>query len=197
MIRKAAAATAIALSLIACGQMADSEDKQSADQLIIAAESFVDAFYSFDPDMLRAVLATAKDSIPSILFYQGWAEGGNYAVMTRMPCKVDSEGTVNCAITVRDDLIGALGIDFNVTDTFHLTFRDGQIVSVSNSSNDPQAYYDANDWVKENRPELIEEPCKGFFDGGLTPGDCVRAMVRGYSEFAASGGLSAVPDDPE
>lgn len=197
MICKVAGATIIALSLTACGELSDSGDQQPGDHLIVAAESFVDAFYSSDPDALRIALATAKDSIPSILFYQGWAEGGNYEVMQRMPCKVDNEGIVNCAITVRDDLIGALGIDFNVTDTFHLTFRDGQIVSVSNSSNDPQAYYDANEWVKENRPELIEEPCKGFFDGGLTPGDCVRAMVQGYSEFAASGGLSADPNEPE
>jgi hypothetical protein len=174
--------------------LADSEDRRSADQLITAAESFVDAFYSFNPKELRAALSTAEDSIPSILFYQGWAEGGNYKVMKRMPCKVDNEGIVNCAITVRDDLIGALDIDFNVTDTFHLTFRDGQIVSVSNSSNDPQAYYDASKWVQDNRPELIEEPCKGFFDGGLTPGDCVRAMVQGYSEFVVGGGLSAAED---
>ena len=197
MICRVAGATIIALSLTACGELSDSGDQRSGDHLIVSAESFVDAFYSFDPDAIRIALATAKDSIPSILFYQGWAEGGNYEVMKRMPCKVDSEGTVNCAITVRDDLIGALGIDFNVTDTFHLAFRDGRIVSVSNSSNDPQAYYDANEWVKENRPELIEESCKGFFDGGLTPGDCVRAMVQGYSEFAASGGLSAGPNDPE
>jgi hypothetical protein len=51
--------------------------------------------------------------------------------------------------------------------------------------------------VEENRPELIAEPCKGFFDGGLTPGDCVRAMVRGYSEFAASGELSGSPRPSE
>ena len=197
MICKIAGATVIALALIACGDSSDSEDQRPGDQRSIAAEAFVDAFYSFDPDAIRAVLATAKDSIPSILFYQGWAEGGNYKVMKRMPCKVDNEGIVNCAITVRDDLIGTLGIDFNVTDTFHLTFRDGQIVSVSNSSNDPQAYYDANDWVKENRPELIEEPCKGYFDGGLTPGDCVRAMVQGFSEFAANGGVSPGPNESE
>jgi hypothetical protein len=197
MICKAAGASVIALSLIACGEIADSEDRRSADQFITAAESFVDAFYSFNPEELRAALSTAEDSIPSILFYQGWAEGGNYKVMKRMPCKVDNEGIVNCAITVRDDLIGALGIDFNVTDTFHLTFREGQIVSVSNSSNDPHAYYDANEWVEENRPELVAEPCKGFFDGGLTPGDCVRAMVQGYSEFAANGGVSPGPDESE
>jgi len=94
-------------------------------------------------------------------------------------------------------LIGALGIDVNVTDTFHITFSDAPIVSVTNSSNDPQAYYDAQEWVEDNRPELIEEPCKGFFDGGLTPGDCVRAMVRGYSEFMASGGLSGELQAPE
>ena len=190
MISRAAGATVIALSLIACSKSAEFGDDQRGDQLIATAETFVDAFYSFDPDALEAALSTAEDSIPSILFYQGWAEGGNYEIMERMPCNIENEGTVSCSITVKDDLIGALGIDFNVTDTFHLTFSDGQIASVTNSSNDPQAYYEAQKWVEENRPELIAEPCKGFFDGGLTPGDCVRAMVRGYSEFVASGEFS-------
>ena len=197
MICRAAGATVIALSLIACGKLADPLDHQSSDQLITTAETFVDAFYSFDPDALQAALSTAEDSIPSILFYQGWAEGGNYEVMERMPCNIENERTISCSITVKDDLIGALGIDFNVTDTFHLTFSDGQIVSVTNSSNYPQAYYDAQEWVENSRPELIEEPCKGFFNGGLTPGDCVRAMVRGYSEFVASGGLSEGAQAPE
>ena len=162
-----------------------------------SAEAFVDTFYSFDSDSLQPVLSTARDSIPRILFYQGWAEGGNYEVIERMPCNVESEEAVSCSITVKDDLIGALGIGINVTDTFHLTFAYGQIVSVTYSSNDPQAYYDAQEWVEENRPELIEEPCKRFFDGGLTPGDCVRAMVQGYSEFAASGRDSEDPQMPE
>jgi hypothetical protein len=187
----------ISLSLIACGKSANSGDQQHANGLVVTAESFVDAFYSFDSDTLQAALSTAEDSIPSILFYQGWAEGGNYEVMERTPCNAENERAINCAITVRDDLIGALGIDVNVTDTFHITFSDAQIVSVTNSSNDPQAYYDAQEWVEDNRPELIEEPCKGFFDGGLTPGDCVRAMVRGYSEFMASGGLSGELQAPE
>lgn len=92
---------------------------------------------------------------------------------------------IECSITVKDDLIGALGIDFNVTDKFHITVVDGEIVSVTNSSNDPQAYWDAEEWVRANRMDLIERPCQGFFNGGPTPGDCVRAMVRGYAEYAS------------
>ncbi len=127
MISKVAGATVIALSLFACGKSTEFGDHKRGDQLITTAEMFVDAFYSFDPDVLQASLSTAEDSIPSILFYQGWAEAGNYEIMERMPCNVENEGTVNCSITVKDDLIGALGIDFNVTDTFHLAFSDGQI----------------------------------------------------------------------
>ena len=183
MICKNIGATLVSLSLIACGNSANSSDQQ-----IVLAESFVDAFYSFNPGMLRGTLSNAEDSIPSILFYQGWAEGGNYEIVERMPCVVTIDETISCSITVKDDLIQTLGIDFNVTDTFHLTFSGGQIVAVTNSSNDPKEYHDAKEWVQENRPELIDEPCKGFFDGGPTPGDCVRAMVAGYSEFVANGG---------
>jgi hypothetical protein len=119
-----------------------------------------------------------------MVFYQGWAKGGNYQVIKRMPCKTDSAAEVSCSITVKDDLIGALGISFNVTDTFHISFSNGMIAKVRTSSNDPQAFNDAVDWVQRERPDLIREPCRGFFNGGPTPGDCVRAMVRGFAEFA-------------
>jgi hypothetical protein len=99
---------------------------------------------------------------------------------------------VDCSITVKDDLIGALGIDPNVTDTFPVAGVDGEFVRVASSSNDPQAYWDAEAQVRANRADLIDRPCEGFFDGGPTPGDCVRAMVRGHAEYAS---VAAAPGD--
>ena len=192
MLRRYAGALILAFVLSSCGDASSPDDRS-----IAAAEAYVDAFYSFDADALRRVLASAQDSLPVMLFYQGWAEGGNYEVVQRFPCARSEGQTIDCSITVKDDLIAALGIDFNVTDTFHLTVVDGQIVNVTNSSNDPQAYYDANEWVRNNRPELIEVPCEGFFDGGPTPGDCVRAMVSGYAEYANESGDSEGPREPE
>ena len=151
---------------------------------IAASEAVIDAFYSFDPIALRKALTSAEPSIPTIVYYQGWAKGGNYEVLNRRPCKSNSAGEVSCAITVKDDLIGALGIDFNVTDTFHISFSNGMIAKVQTTSNDPQTFNDALEWVRRERPDLIREPCRGFFNGGPTPGDCVRAMVRGFAEFA-------------
>jgi ketosteroid isomerase-like protein len=184
MIFKHAGILILILSLISCDN-----NSPLIEDSITASESFLDAFYSFNPDELQAVLASAEESLPKMLFYQGWAKGGHYEVVERFPCERSSDETIDCSITVKDDLMGALGIDFNVTDTFHLTVTGARITAVTNSSNDPQAYWDAEEWVRTNRPGLIELPCEGFFDGGPTPGDCVRAMVRGYSEFAASGGL--------
>ncbi len=80
----------------------------------------------------------------------------------------------------------ALGIDFNVTDTFEISYSDGEIDSVEISSNDLQVYWDAREWVNEKYPELIRVPCHRMFDGGPTPGECVRAMVEGYARFATS-----------
>ena len=174
------------LMLAACGDSVESETELDNPQKISAAEAFIDAFYSFNQVALEVTLSSAEESIPSIGFYQGWAEGGNYEIVDRMPCEVRSVELISCSITVKDDLIGALGVDFNVTDTFHLTFSDGSIVSVETSSNDPQVFYDAENWVRENRPELIREPCRGYRDGGPTPGKCVQAMVQGYAEFTAS-----------
>ena len=163
------------------------------ENIFAKAEAFVDAFYSFDADKLRPILVDAPDSAPNILFYQGWAEGGNYAVLDRMPCVAENQQVVSCSITVKDDLIGALGIDFNVTDTFHLTFSDGRIVSIETSSDDPQAYHDAEQWVQDKRPEVMEGPCQGYFDGGPTPQLCVQAMVKGYAEYAATEVISSEP----
>jgi hypothetical protein len=168
----------VALALTGCSK---SDDKNLA-----AAEIFVDAFYSFNAQKLEATLSHAEDSIPSMVFYQGWADGGNYQVVNRMPCKSESAESVSCSIAVKDDHMGALGIDFDVTDTFHLSVSEGRIISVRNSSNDLQVYLDAEKWVRRKRPELIREPCRGFSDGGPTPGKCAQAMVRGYAEFAAS-----------
>ena len=169
----------VALMLIGCSK--------SNDANIASAESFVDAFYSFDAQRLEAILSSAEESIPPIVYYQGWADGGNYQVVNRMPCKSDSATSVSCSITVKDDLMGALGIDFDVTDAFHLSLSEGKIISVRTSSNDLQVFRDAEEWVKRKRSELIREPCRKYSDGGgPTPGECVQAMVQGYAEFAAS-----------
>jgi hypothetical protein len=131
-------------------------------------------------------LVHAEDSSPSILYYQGWAECGHYEIIARMPCVAKSSELVSCSITVKDDLVVALKTGFYVTDTFSISFADEKIVAVETSSNDSQEYYDARDWVRANRPELIEEPCLGYFDGGPTPGKCVQAMLKGYEEFIAA-----------
>ena len=174
------------LTLAACFDSVETAAQPDNQENIFAAEGFIDAFYSFDSTELKSALSSAEESIPSIVYYQGWAEGGNYEVVNRIPCKVKSVDLISCSITVKDDLVGALGIDFNVTDTFELSFSDGRINSVKFSSNDPQVYFDAENWVRSKRPELILEPCRGFFDGGPTPGKCVQAMLQGYIEFAAS-----------
>jgi hypothetical protein len=152
---------------------------------VTAAEALIDAFYSFDAGRLRSAMASAPDSLPRLLYYQGWAEGGNYVVLERRPCRLETAEEVRCDITVRDDFIAALGTGVDVTDTFHLTFREGRIVSVRNSSNDPPEFQQALEWLGRERPEILEGPCSGFFAGGPTPQDCARAAARGFADFAA------------
>ena len=105
----------LALSLTGCGKSDNASTSLADDTNVGAAEAFVDAFYSFDPPRLEAILSSAEASMPQIAYYQGWAEGGNYQVVNRMPCTSDSATLVSCSITVKDDLMGALGIDFDVT----------------------------------------------------------------------------------
>ena len=155
-----------------------------AEDPLPAAEAFVDAFYSFEPSQLAPLLRHAGDSRQKILFYQGWAEGGNYVVMDRQPCRHTEAHAVSCSITVQDDLVLALGIDFDVTDTFTLSFEDGEIAAVETSSNDPERYHDARDWTWTNREDLVQAPCKGTPELEPDPHQCVRAMLQGYVEYA-------------
>jgi hypothetical protein len=153
------------------------------------AERFVDAFYGFDPQPIADMLSSAGASQQDILFYQGWAQGGHYIVVNRMPCKAVSASQVSCSITVQDDLVLALGIDFDVTDTFTLSFQGSSIASVETSSNDPQLYHDARDWVWENRKALVRAPCRGTENVEPDPFECVRNMLQGYREYARLNGL--------
>ena len=162
----------------------ESNKKASIDQRsnVAIATEFIDAFYSFDKDKLRSTLAYAKDSQQDILYYQLWAACGNYEVLKRKTLVEKNDSLVLCPVTVKDDLIGALEVDFNVTDTFHLTIVNGQIRSVETSSNDPDQYYEAKDWVKQHHPELIEIPC----GDSATACDCVKATVEGFKAFNAT-----------
>ena len=186
---KRAAAAYLAIALLATASLTSRAEDAHKTPNIAVAEQFVDAFYSFDPEPLSKVLAKAGDSKQDMLFYQGWAHGGHYIVMKRMPCASVADNTVRCSITVQDDLVLALGIDFDVTDTFALTFADGAISAVETSSNDPQLYHDARGWVWENRRDWVEQPCNGSSDTASNPRQCVSNMLKGYREYARMNAL--------
>jgi hypothetical protein len=174
------------LAIVGCDESKNTPENSDRSANLSTAEAFIDAFYSFDKSRLETFLTFAEESVPSIVYYQGWADGGNYEIVKRRPCKEKTLNVISCAITVADDPMLALGIDFKVTDTFEISFENSEITSVETSSDDMQVYYDADEWVRREQPELIEEPCRGFFAGGPTPGDCARAMTEGYRRFAAS-----------
>ena len=175
---------ALLIGLAGCaGPAATTNARQ--DGTLAAAERVIDAFYAFDPRPLRTALADAPGAQPRLLFYQGWAQGGNYAVLKRRPCSFASADEVTCAITVRDDLIVALGTGYWVTDTFHLTIADGRIVNVRTSSDDPPDFETALSWLQRENPAVMAGPCQGFFASGPTPQDCVRAVVAGFRAYRA------------
>ena len=93
------------LTLAACFDSVETAAQPDNQENIFAAEGFIDAFYSFDSTELKSALSSAEESIPSIVYYQGWAEGGNYEVVNRVPCKVKSVDLISCSITVKDDLM--------------------------------------------------------------------------------------------
>ena len=177
--------------LIGSGHALAAEDMNANLQ---TAEAMLDAFYSFDAEELGSYLEKAGESAQGILSYQAWAEGGNYKVVNRPGCYEESETLAVCPVTVQDDPVLALEVDFNVTDTFHVTFENGDIVNVDTSSNDQPIYYEARVWIAENLPEVAEGPCKRTDGRRDTPGDCARAMTDGYKQFMVA--KKAEPEMP-
>lgn len=152
---------------------------------LTAAEAFIGDFYSFDLPRLRIAMADAPGSTGDTLYYQQWAEAGHYVVLNRKPCRFAKPNEVVCPVTVKDDLVPALGLSFHVTDDFHFAFHNGRIVKVWNSSDDPPEFHQAMEWLRRERPQIFTGPCRGIWEGGSTPKDCVRAVVNGFNEFAA------------
>lgn len=166
-----------------------------AEQNLATAGALIDAFYSFDPAKLEPLLADATESAAPLLYYQGWAEGGNYKVLKRNPCETQSAGVISCAITVQDDPVLALRTGFNVTDTFTISFKDETVVAVDTDSNDQPIYFTAMDWLFEHQPEILSGPCAGFFADGTTPGDCARAVTEGFAQYYDAVVASEVPEN--
>lgn len=161
----------------------DNEKTTSVEKQKKLAEEMIDAFYSYNSSQLAEHLKDAGASAGRILYYQGWAEGGNYKVLERFPCDVEQENVIACGITVQDDPVVALKTGFNVTDTFHITFDGSKITQIKTSSNDQPVYYEARKWVEANLPEIMQGPCKNRNTQEGTPQDCARAMTAGYKQF--------------
>jgi len=71
-----------------CKNASESEESNIIDNNVVIANKFIDAFYSFNNDSLSSILFEANESRPGILFYQKWAECGNYEVFNRADCIV-------------------------------------------------------------------------------------------------------------
>jgi hypothetical protein len=149
---------------------------------VAIANKFVDAFYSFNSDSLATILSAAGESTSAMLSYQKWAECAHYGVVNRATCIEKSDSIVIVPVTVKDDLMGALHIDFNVTDTFHISIQNGEIKAIKTSSNDPPAFYEAIEWVKQNQSEFFKKNC----EDGSTPCECVQGILKGFAEFVES-----------
>ncbi|MCL6698377.1 hypothetical protein LZ496_06225 [Sphingomonas sp. NSE70-1] len=163
--------------------------QRTQDEVRLAtSEAFIDAFYSYDLPRLRIAMSDAPGSMGDTLYYQQWAEAGHYVVLNRKPCRMEKTDEAVCPVTVKDDLVPALGVRRYVTDNFHFAFQDDRIVKVWNSSDDPPEYSQAMAWLRRERPDIFTGPCRGMWEGGPTPKDCVRAIVQGFADFTARTG---------
>ncbi len=161
--------------------------KAAGDPRLDTAESVISSFYAFDSTRVDSLLRTAGDARARILAYQGWANGGNYTVERREPCRLEPTATVVCAVTVRDDIVRSLQLDLWVTDTFRFSFADGVVSSVATSSNDPPVVGAAFKWVQENRPELYSATgvCSDSAGPNRNPRECARAVMVAFREYRA------------
>ena len=143
------------------------------------AERFIDAFYSWRAENLQLFMAS-NASTKWALYYQGWAQAGNYTLLLRRPCQI-LEDEVVCAITVTNDVCSVLG--YRATDTFCMQVADRCITKNAFAGNDAPAFSAILEWLQQQRPEILTGPCYKMFAGGLTPGQCARAVVQGAWDF--------------
>jgi hypothetical protein len=154
-------------------------DSQSADSSVLTGERFIDAFYSWRSENLQVLMAANADAT-GVLYYQGWARAANYAVVVRRPCQ-NIEDEVVCAITVTDDFGTALG--YRATDTFRLGVADQRITKIAFAGDDSPIFNAMLEWLQQQRPEILTGPCDKMFAGGLTPGQCARAVAQGARDY--------------
>ena len=143
------------------------------------AESFIDAFYSYDPARLAGVMDAGVEG-ERMLYYQSWAEAANYKIKKRKPCATQDSFLV-CRITVTDDFGLALG--YIATDTFTLLIRKERVVSAKSKGDDPPIFMELFEWISANQPEVLAGPCLDMFEGGQTPGECARSVAQAAKQF--------------
>jgi len=167
------------LLLVALAPVAANSGSQSADSSVLIGERFIDAFYSWRSENLQVLMAANADAT-GVLYYQGWAQAANYVVVVRRPCQ-NIEDEVVCAITVTDDFGTALG--YRATDTFRLRVADQRITEIAFSGDDPPIFNAMLEWLQQQRPEILAGPCHQMFAGGLTPGECARAVAQAARDY--------------
>ena len=144
------------------------------------AESILDAFYSWNGQLLASLLASAEGT-EAMFYYQHWAEAAHYGVELRRPCSQASITTVICAITVTDDFGSTLG--YTATDTFTFTFEGHLATSVEFVGDDPPVFYALFLWIWAYQGDLFENECAGMFEGGTTPAECARGFAKAAKDF--------------
>jgi len=162
-------------SLLACAYLPLSGDNQA----LQIAERFITTFYSWDRSALQEQM-TENDDHQAVIYYQGWAEGGNYAIKIRRPCLLENDA-ISCSITVTDNFGQAMG--YIATDTFRLLISNGQISEVTFTADDPPIFEELQQWIMTERPEVLTGPCLDMFAGGNTPQACAKTVSELAEEF--------------
>ena len=153
---------------------------------IEVAEEFLDAVYSLDPDRLDAAMASLpEDDRRFLTFYQGFAAASDYEVTDGPSCQV-SGPNIQCSVRARDRFVDAVGLQAHEFERYTLSTRDGEVRDLRFRLQGPPALSEPFDWVVENRADVMDGPCRGFFDGGPTPDDCARAFFDAFEERLAA-----------
>lgn len=149
---------------------------------IETAESILDAFYSWDADLLRSRLIAAEGT-GEMLYYQKWAEAAHYEVEQRRPCTQRSASSVQCGITVTDDFGTALG--YTATDSFTFGFSNDGVSLVEFEGDDPAIFTALLAWMVVYRDDVFENECREMFSTGTTPSECARSVADAARAFVA------------
>lgn len=156
-----------------------------------AAESAVDAFYTFDEQELRSLLPE-RVGTPLIFLDQERFATLNARIVERSDCTRRSSSEVLCSTRTADDLTDALGYQSDVS--MFVAFNGQEVIGVRLQDAPPEAGLAFYRWLDDNHPNVLANACEGNTNTASDQQACWSAIMAALPEYLSAGERVAIAE---